>query len=235
MTAMKPALVVPARSTTVKIAILLLVAAAIAAVAPFDLAFDAATGGNPLVRAVAIVGLALIGIAIAPHAGLTFSPTDRKWPVLMPLLTAVVVALWCVAVDWLFRAQLHPAYVAFIRQEPVATRIVIMAMRAVNENIIYRLFVTTALVAAIGRVWRAGNNPASGGCWTAIVLAQVLNIVINVAAPTTPLIALHDALRYVVPGIVWGWLYWKRGFQSVEIACTSVHLALQPLLTMAFA
>ena len=230
---MKPAIFPLARPVAWKIGALLSVAAVIAAIAPFDRAFDAATMGIPAVRAAAIIGLAVIGIVAAPGAGLQFAPADRKGPILVPLAAAVAVAVWCVAIDWLFRAQLHPGYAAFIQQVPVAERILLFAMRAVNENILYRLFVTTLLVAAIGRFWRAGTRPADGAYWMAIILAQVINVVITVAGPTTPLLVLHDGLRYVVPGVVWGWLYWRRGFQSVEIACTSVHVALQPLLTLA--
>ena len=39
----------------------------------------------------------------------------------------------------------------------------------------------------------------------------------------------HDGLRYFAPGMLWSWLFWRRGFQANEIASTSVHLFFQPL------
>jgi hypothetical protein len=210
----------------------LVLAAIIAWATPFDLAFGAATFGLPILRAAAIVALALIGLRVGGRIGLGVEAKGLGRPILTPLAVAAVVAVGCVAADGLFRAVLQPAYVHSMSTAPLAMRIAGYMMRAFNENIIYRLFLGSVLVCLIGRRWKTDDGrPTDGAYWLGFALAQGANIWINVTsqAPLTPLGVLHDALRYFAPGMVWSWLYWRHGFQSNEIACTGVHLFFQPL------
>ncbi len=216
----------------------LALAAAIAWFAPFDLAFGAMTLGIPALRAAGILLIALVGHQFARRIGLGFAPAGVARPWFAPLGFAAVVGVYCALADGLMRFALHDAFVTAMTSTPLAERIGLFVIRAINENIIYRLFLTSVLIWAIGRVWKAPDGrPAAGAYWIGIILAQAANIWINVTslAPLTPGAALHDVLRYMTPGVVWGWLYWRRGFQSCEIACTTVHLVYQPLITLALA
>jgi len=220
------------------VAIGCVIAAMIAWVAPFDLAFAAATLGSPPLRAVAIVALGLIGLAAARRIGLHIGPRRLKHPILTPLAVAAGTAVYCSAVDWLFRSELSPQYFTLMTTTPLALRIAVFALRAFNENLLYRLFLGSVLVWGLGLFWRsAAGRPAAGAYLVGFVLSQTANIWINVTAfaPLTPMHLLHDALRYIVPGLIWSWLYYRHGFQSNEIACTSVHLFFQPLVTIGLA
>jgi hypothetical protein len=222
----------------VKILAGLAIAAAIAWWAPFDLAFGAATLGLPAFRSAAILLLAISGLALGRSIGLQMDPPRHRGALATPLMCAALVAVWCLAVDWLMRTAMSPQYVGLITSTPTAPRVVGYALRAFNENIMYRLFLGSLCIRVLGLAWKAPDGrPATGAFCTGFVVAQCVNIWINVTslAPLTPFGVAHDALRFVAPALVWAWLYWKRGFQSCEIACTSVHLFLQPLLTAAFA
>jgi len=158
-----------------------------------------------------------------------------KQPLLTPLLIAAVVAVGCAVSDWMFRSALHGRYVQVMTSTPLAVRMTLYMLRAFNENILYRLFLGSVMIWLIGQVWKAADGtPADGAYWTGFALSHAVNIWINVTsqAPLTPLALLHDGLRYFAPGMVWSWLYWRRGFQSNEIACTGVHLFFQPLVTI---
>ena len=67
-----------------------------------------------------------------------------------------------------------------------------------------------------------------------MVATQALNIGMNVTAflpgPISPLVLTYEALRYVVPGVIWAWLFWRFGFLTAEIASVGCHLFLQPAL-----
>ena len=211
----------------------LAVAAAIAALQPFDLAFAAATFGVPLLRSALIVGLALAGGWAARHVGLQIAPAGQRHPLLAPVLVSSCVAVFCAVVDLAFRPLLHPGYAQVIATTPLGLRIAAFMMRAFNENILYRLFLGSGLAWALGRVWRdASGRPAEPAFWCAFALSQALNVWINVSsqAPVSPLSLLHDSLRYFAPGMVWSWLYLRRGFQANEIASMGVHLVFQPLV-----
>jgi len=132
------------------------------------------------------------------------------------------------------RPALHGNYLQTM-SAPLALRMTAFMLRAFNENILYRLFLGSLLIWLIGLVWkRPDGRPATGAFLAGFALSQALNVWINVTsqAPITPIGLLHDTLRYFAPGMVWSWLYWRHGFQSNEIASTSVHLFFQPLLTL---
>ena len=207
-------------------------AASIAWLAPFDPAFDAMTLGAPALRSVSIVAIALIGWGVSGKIGLGIEPRGLKRPILTPILAAAVVGVGCMLFDRLMQPALQGHYVRLISSTPLAVRITGYMLRAFNENIMYRLFLGSVLVWLIGRVWKTPEGrPATGAYWTGFALSHALNIWINVTglAPLTPIALLHDILRYFMPGMVWSWLYWRHGFQSNEIASTSVHLFFQPL------
>jgi hypothetical protein len=213
----------------------LALAAVIAWLDPLDLAFARTTFGLPPVRAAAIVLLALAGAAIGRRIGLSVEGPPRGRPARDALMAAIVVAVWCALCDWIWRPTLHAGYVHVLTTTPLATRVVLFAMRAFNENLLYRLFLSSLLIWTLGSVWKGPDGrPAAGAFWTGFVLSQAANIWINVTslAPLTPEALLHDLFRYVTPGVVWGWLYWRRGFTANEIASTSVHLFLQPLVVL---
>ena len=211
----------------------LALAAAIAWIEPFDPLFAAVTFGQPLLRALGIVALAIVGAAMGRRAGLVVEPHGEPAPMLFPVLVAAGVAVGCAGVDGLFRPVLHADYLHTMTTVPLAERTAAYMMRAFNENILYRLFLGSILVWGLGRVWRrADGRPAAIAVWTGFALSQALNIWINVTshAPLTAAVIAHDGLRYFAPGMVWSWLYWRRGFQANEIASTSVHVFFQPLV-----
>jgi hypothetical protein len=213
----------------------LLLAAVIAAFAPLDRAFDFATLGNPALRAIAIVALAVVGLMVGRRAGLGIEPVGLKHPILTPIAVAAGMAVFCAAADWGLAGGVSHHYATTIDTIPVWTRIAGFGLRAYNENILYRLFLGSVLVWLIGRVWRRSDGAIAAGAYvTGFVLSQVINIWINVTShgPLTGIALIHDAVRYITPGLVWSWLYWRHGFQSNEIACTSVHVFLQPILSL---
>jgi hypothetical protein len=213
----------------------LTLSAVIAWITPFDLAFGWATFGSPPLRAMAIILLALAGAAIGRRIGLSIEGPPDSRPARDALVVAVVVAVWCALCDWIWRPALHAGYVSMFTTTPLALRIALFAMRSLNESILYRLFLGSLLIWTLGAVWKGPDGrPAPGAFWTGLVLSQATNIWINVTAlaPLTPMALLHDLFRYVAPGVVWGRLYWKRGFLANEIAATGAHLIFQPLVVL---
>lgn len=221
-----------------KIAAALTIAAVIAAVEPFDRAFAAVTFGIPALRAALIVALAAAGAIMGQRVGFNFGVMPGKRTIVVSFVAAILVAIWCAGIDVSMRPVLQPGYLRYVTTIPLGERLLGYTMRAFNENIMYRLFLSSLLAWVLGMVWHsADGRPTVGAFCAAIVIAQMVNIGINITilAPVTTFSLLHDALRYVAPGVVWGWLYWRYGFQSNEIACTSVHIVLQPLLSLGFA
>jgi hypothetical protein len=208
----------------------------IAALAPFDLAFDVLTNGSAFARASAMPVIGLVGCVAARRVGLNFGVKDLARPIGLPLLIAAVVAAGVAIVDgFLFRGFLSTDYVQIFSTVGLVGRLLYFMPRAYNENLIYRWCVMSTLIWIIGSLWHdAHHRPADGAYWLGIVLAQVINISINVVAsshePVTPGLLFYDGVRYIVPGVIWGYLYWRHGFVAAEIASVGTHPLLQPAL-----
>jgi hypothetical protein len=216
--------------------VVIAIGCAIAAVAPFDLWFGYLTGGSALARVCLLAAIGSAGLFFAERSGLHLRASGLRFPILVPVIVAVLVALYVTVIDcFVFRAILSRDYVELFDTLPLGPRLLSFMLRAWNENIIYRLFMMSGLSWLFGVVWKAGDGrPAAGAFIAAAFLAQVINISINVTfqlpAPVTPPMLVYDLVRYVFPGALWGYLYWRHGFATAEIASVGTHPFLQPLL-----
>lgn len=218
-------------------AAILAVGASIAAMAGFDAAFNLATQNQPLHRIVGFLVIASTGWLCARRADLHLLPRSNHIAVAIAAAVAVAMAAGIALVDaLLFRSHVAPEYVALIQGLTPADRILYFSMRAFNEEVFYRLFLTSAIAWVLGHWLRneAGMIP-SGAYWIAIVSAQTLAILVNVILPhpladVTPTFALYTLIRFVAPGIVWGYLYWRHGLVTAQLAHIGTHLFLQPIL-----
>ena len=227
-TALRPLLTLPA------VRLILLIGIPIAALAPFDVLFSALTLGSPWLRMAWISVLVMLGARAGATLGLRLEGHGARHPALIGLAAAVVVAAYVVVLDcFVFRAMLDPAYAEFLHR-PLSERLLYFMPRAFNENIMYRLFGFAGLAWLLSRGGRV--RPSGRILAVAMVGAQLVNIVCNVVllshAPVTALSLTYDALRYVVPGVLWAILYMRNGFAVAEIASVGCHVFLQPAFSL---
>jgi hypothetical protein len=226
----------PARSLTrldPASVVILVFAAGIAYLGPFDRVIAVVTGGSPLLRIALVAGLVLAGAACAVRARLSLRGRESRWP-WIALAAAVTVAIMVCIVDGvLFRNFLPPGYVQAIQTESLSSRLPYYYLRAFQEEVIYRLFALSALFFLISRM-RSGTteNISPLLLWTVIFAVQCLNVGINAVAlePISSTRLIYDSVRFVLPGVVWGWLYWRYGFAANATAHICCHAFLQPAL-----
>jgi hypothetical protein len=214
--------------------IIVAVGCVIAAIAPFDTGLALLAKGSVLARICLFAAIACVGVFCSERSGLQLKSAGLRFPVLTPIIIALSVALYVSTIDCIvFRAIIPDIYLNLFRNVPLGTRLLSFMMRAWNENIIYRLTMMSALAWLVGFLWKNGDRPAAGAFVLAAVLAQVINISINVAKPSSPTMLAYDVVRYIVPGVLWGYLYWRHGFTTAELASVGTHPFLQPLLGVA--
>jgi len=102
----------------------------------------------------------------------------------------------------------------------------------INEEILLRLFVMTLLVWIFFKIKKTETGkPTKIGVWLAILLASILfgvGHLPTLASITalTPILVARTIILNSIGGIIFGWLYWKKGLESAMIAHFSADIVL---------
>jgi len=111
----------------------------------------------------------------------------------------------------------------------------------INEEVLLRLFVMTLIAWVIFRIRKTEEGkPTNTGMWLAIIIAAVIFGIGHLPAvmaitTLTPLVIVRTIILNAVGGIIFGWLYWKKGLESAIISHFSADIVLHvilPLITM---
>lgn len=103
---------------------------------------------------------------------------------------------------------------------------------AISEEIVMRLFLMTLIVWIIFKIKKTEDGkPTTLGIWIAIIISAVIfglgHLPITGAITSiTPLIIGRAILLNGVGGVIFGWLYWKKGLESAMIGHFSADVVL---------
>lgn len=107
----------------------------------------------------------------------------------------------------------------------------------INEEVLLRLFVMTAITAGLMRLFRLREvSRQDAAVWIALVLAAFVFALGHVPAALSAGLRLDPGVvtRLLVlnlsGGLVFGWLYWKRGFEYAVLAHLVTDLLLHGLV-----
>jgi len=106
----------------------------------------------------------------------------------------------------------------------------------IGEEVMMRLFLMTVLVwLSFKLVKTADGKPTRAGVWLAIIITAVMfgvgHLPVTAAMTAiTPLILARALLLNGIGGIVFGWLYWKKGLESAIVAHFSADIVLHVLV-----
>jgi len=102
----------------------------------------------------------------------------------------------------------------------------------IAEEVLLRLFVVSLLVWISFKIKKAGDGgPTVFGIWVAIALAAVIFGLGHLPAtsqitPLTGIVVLRAIVLNGIGGIIFGWLYWKKGLESAIIAHFTADIVL---------
>ena len=102
----------------------------------------------------------------------------------------------------------------------------------INEEILLRLFLMTLFVWIFFKIKKTETGkPTKAGIWLAIILAAIvfgIGHLPTVAAITalTPILVAQTIILNSIGGIIFGWLYWKKGLESAMISHFSADIVL---------
>lgn len=108
----------------------------------------------------------------------------------------------------------------------------------INEEIMLRLFLMTLLVWVFCKIKKTKEgNPTKLSIWLGIVLAAIifgaghLPALMSITA-ITPLLIIRTIALNALGGIIFGWLYWKKGLESAMISHFSADIVLHVIVPL---
>lgn len=110
----------------------------------------------------------------------------------------------------------------------------------INEEILLRLFLMSLLVWVFFKFKKtADGKPTKSGIWLAIILSAIIfgagHLPLVTAITTlTPLLIARVIILNAIGGIIFGWLYWRKGLESAMISHFSADIILHVLAPLIF-
>jgi membrane protease YdiL (CAAX protease family) len=108
----------------------------------------------------------------------------------------------------------------------------------IGEEILLRLFLMTLIVWIFFKIKRTSNGkPTTISIWLAIIISAIIfglgHLPITGTITTiTPIIVARAIILNGVGGIIFGWLYWKKGLESAMISHFSADIILHVLFPL---
>jgi hypothetical protein len=104
-----------------------------------------------------------------------------------------------------------------------------MVMQAAKDEVLGRVALVGGMVTLAGMALR-GREIGPATLAAIFIAAQVAILLPQLAAPANATELVYDSLRYVGPGVLWGWLFWRHGFAAALLGHTGTHPILDPAL-----
>ena len=107
----------------------------------------------------------------------------------------------------------------------------------IGEEILMRLFLMTLLVWISTKIKKnRDGKPTNIGIWISIVIAAIifglghLPTILALGATFSPMVLTRVIFLNGIAGVLFGWLYWKKGLESAMISHFSVDVLLYVIL-----
>ena len=154
----------------------------------------------------------------------------------------ILAGVFIVGLDYLFSLVGVTLNVANVSQinPPAWQGFLASFYGGINEEILLRLFLMSLLVWIFFKIRKtADGKPTDTGVWLAIILAAILfgaGHLPTAAAITslTPMVVSRIIILNAVGGIIFGWLYWKKGLESAMISHFSADIILHVITPLIF-
>ena len=210
---------------------------------PLPVAVVLQMGQGAVMSAVAI----LLGLWMAPGLGLT-RPLAQDWldrrldrarlvrtAGLAMALGALVGAAIFVLDRFAFALLVEPI-TAIQGTPPLWQRLLVCFYGGINEEIFLRLFLMTLLVWLGAKAGRR-TVPTAATVWVAIAIVSILFGLGHLPmtarfVPLTAVVVVRAIILNGLAGVLFGWLYWRRGLEAAMIAHFSTDVVLHVLLPL---
>ncbi len=154
------------------------------------------------------------------------------------IILGVIVGLLVFILDrYAFAIFIEPV-TASQAEPPLWQRLLASFYGGIGEEIAMRLFLMTLIVWISYKIKRTQTgSPTNMGVWFAIILISILFGLGHLPMTArfqqiSPLVVVRAVILNGVAGIVFGWLYWKRGLESAMVSHFSTDIILHVILPL---
>ena len=152
------------------------------------------------------------------------------------IILGVLVGICLFFLDRIVFAFFIEPITAFQAKPPLWQRFLVSFYGGINEEIVMRLFLMTLIVWISSKIRKTqAGLPTAFGFWIAIILISVVFGLGHLPMTArfqqvTALVVFRAVLLNGIAGVVFGWLYWKKGLESAMIAHFSADIMLHVIL-----
>ena len=181
-----------------------------------------------LVQALIIFSISVFfGLFLAQKVGFEVVKGEISSFLKPSLFWGVLSGIFIVGAD-LFFQSVDISLIQEAIHAPIWAAILASFYGGIAEEVLMRLFVMTLFVWIISKLTKKVSD---WGVWTAIILSSVLfglgHLPITSAlTDITFIVVLRAIVLNGIGGVIFGWLYWKRGLLSAMIAHFSADIVL---------
>jgi len=186
-----------------------------------------------------------LGIWAAPRVGLD-APAVRAWAERRPIWTALRPQLVPAALGGLVIAALLVGFWAMVRAQPFTAPVLVFEMPlttkllygGIVEELLLRWGIMSLFVWIAWRIGGASGAVPSWAVWSALVASSALFAaghlpVLFMLLPDAPGWFIGGVLAAnFIPGMLFGWLFWRRGLEAAMIAHALAHFLSAPALAL---
>jgi membrane protease YdiL (CAAX protease family) len=190
---------------------------------------------------------AALGLWAAPKVGLD-APVFRAWAEGRAVLPALRRQAPAAILAGLAAAAILLAFWSFVRGRPEAASLTAFEIPLVTKllygGIVEELLLRWGLMSLFAWIiWRIAGAPGKApawGLWTALAAAALLFAfghlpVLHLLVPDpAPALTAAVLAANFMPGLVFGWLFWKRGLEAAMMAHALAHLFAATALGLGF-
>ena len=143
------------------------------------------------------------------------------------------------ALDFAFR-PLIPPELAAAPLPPFLTGLVSSFYGGISEEILIRFGLMAFVAWLLFAIGRKREAPSAAVMWTAILVAAIVFGIGHLPAtallaPLTPAVVLRALVLNGVPGIVFGYLFWKRGLEAAMLSHFSLDVVIHGIAPLILA
>jgi membrane protease YdiL (CAAX protease family) len=201
-----------------------------------------------LIQSIIIFSIAiLIGLKLVNKSGFSVPyleafvsrnklPADFRPIIKSSAILGASVAVIIAILDYFFGMAGLDRIVTETAKIPMWQRFLVAFYGGVNEEVLMRFFLMTALTWIIYKVAKI-KSESKYVIWSVIILTSVIfglgHLPITASfTEITPLVVTRAILLNSVGGIIFGWLYWKKGLEAAIIAHFSADIFLHLLIPL---